>query len=188
MKNLRENETGAAIAETAITIMTFLLVILGIMQVTLVINAKFLVNYAAYCAARAGIVHNGDLKEMKRAAAMALTPFFASSKSLSSLGFGYLQALTSPALRVEILSPAPERFTDKYKKRFFPTLQRYGEVENDKTWLDENLLAVKVTYAYPLQIPLINQILSPLFQRVKISSIHRMRMQSDAFTPSKGTS
>lgn len=179
---LRKNETGAAIAETAITIPTFLIVILGIIQLTLVINAKLLVNYAAYCAARAGIVHNGDPNKMSQAAAAALTPLFAGAKNPFSLGRGYFRALTSPTLNVQILSPSLQRFEAGYQKRFFPTLKRYGEVENDKAWLDENLLVVKVTLDYPLQIPLINQILKPFLRRISISSLHRMRMQSDATT------
>lgn len=182
LAKIHHNETGAAIAETAITIPTFLIVILGIIQLTLVINAKLLVNYAAYCAARAGIVHNGDLNKMNQAAAVALTPLFTGSKNPFSSGGGYLQALASPALRVEILSPSSQRFEAGYQKRFFPTLKRYGEIENDKVWLDENLLVVKITLDYPLQIPLINQMLRPFLRRIPISSLHRMRMQSDAIT------
>ena len=58
--NYVENQEGAAASETAITIMTFLMIVLGIIQLAMVLNAKLLVNYAAYSAARAGIVHNGD--------------------------------------------------------------------------------------------------------------------------------
>jgi hypothetical protein len=183
--NLRRNETGAALAETAITIMTFLVVILGIIQMTLVINAKLMVNYAAYHAARAGIVYNGDQDRMNEAAAAALAPLFTGAPSLTSLALGYGRARAEMAislLQVEILSPSSARFRNDYRKRFFPEIQRYGEAPSDGAFLDDNLLTVKVTYYYPLRIPLINQILRPFFQRVKITSTYRMRMQSDAIT------
>lgn len=178
-EKFRGSETGAAIAETALTIMTFLIIILGIIQLTLAINTRLVVNYAAYQAARAGIVHNGDLKKMKTAAVVALSPILAGSADLPGLVQGLGEAQW---LNVKILSPSAARFQDNYKKRFFPELKRYGEAQNDQAWLDENLLVVKVTYHYPLRIPLINQMLSPFFHRIKISATHRMRMQSDAVT------
>lgn len=187
---LRRSETGAALAETAITIMTFLIIILGIIQISLVINAKLLVNYAAYCAARAGIVHNGEQRQMENAAALALSPLFTGSPSLAGVAQGYGRAqlellkgnLPFMGINVEILSPGPERFRDDYKKRFFPELQRYGEAPKDPSFLDDNLLVVRVIYFYPLRIPVINTLLSPFFKNVKLTSVHRMRMQSDAFT------
>lgn len=187
---LRRNETGAALAETAITIMTFLIVILGIIQVTLVINAKFMVNYAAYHAARAGIVHNGDKAHMKVAAAAALAPLFTGAPSLTSLAVGYGRARAEMALSlidVEIVSPAAGRFSKNYRKRFFPELQRYGDTPVDGAFLNDNLLTVRVTYYYPLKIPLINQILRPFIKRAKITSTYRMRMQSDAITEQGGS-
>jgi hypothetical protein len=184
LRKIRRSEQGAAAAETAITIMTFLIVILGIIQVTLAINAKLLVNYAAYCAARAGIVHNGDQQRMEQAVAVALTPLLAESDSPSALGLGYAKAQLNLALgllRIERLSPNSKRFQRDYDKRFFPEYTQYGGAPkgNDLAKLDENLLTVRVTYYFPLEVPLINQILRPIFHRVKISSTHRMRMQSD---------
>lgn len=187
---LRRSETGAALAETAITIMTFLIIILGLIQISLVINAKLLVNYAAYCAARAGIVHNGEQARMENAAALALSPLFTGSPSFAGVAQGYGRAqlelikgnLPFMGMRVEILSPGPERFREDYKKRFFPELQRYGETPKDPKFLDDNLLVVRVIYFYPLRIPVINTLLSPFFKNVKLTSVHRMRMQSDAFT------
>ena len=189
--NLRRDETGAALTETAITIMVFLMIILGIIQVTLVINAKLMVNYAAYHAARAGIVHNGRQEEMDKAAAAALAPLFSGAPNYASLALGYGQARGAVAIglvQVEILSPSAARFSSNYDKRFFPELNRYGEPPSDRALLDDNLLIVKVTYYYPLKIPLINQILRPFIHRVKITSTYRMRMQSDAITQQEGIS
>lgn len=179
------DEHGATAAETAITIMVFLTIVLGIIQLTLAIHAKLLVNYAAYCAARAGIVHNGDEERMKQAAAVALTPLFSGSDDLISLAEGYTVAANSPGLQVEILSPDPAvRFGTGYQKRFFPEVRKYDKATSasDVQHLDENLLKVKVTYRYFLRIPYIKDILSPVLNYVDISSTHQMRMQSDRFT------
>ena len=180
LTRLKKCEKGQALAETAITIMFFLLIVLGIIQLSMVMNAKFLVNYAAYCAARAGIVHNGDQGKMKQAAAFALTPLFSYSSDIDKLIIGYGKALIAANLgyylKVEIVSPDNNRFSSSYNKRFFPELKKYNQGFPE---LDNNLLVVKVTYDYPLEIPFINRILSPGSKKVKISSMCQMRMQSD---------
>jgi hypothetical protein len=180
-KKLRR-EDGATAAETAITIMTFLMIILGIIQITLAIHARLLVNYAAYCAVRAGIVHNGDQHEMEKAAATALLPLFSNTGDYSGLAAGYAKARLAVQLgliKVDVLSPNTSRF--KKDERFFPEISRYAEKQKGKDAQkpDQNLLVVKVTHYYRLEIPYINRILRPVFPYLKISSIHRMRMQSD---------
>jgi len=192
LKKIRCSEKGAAAAEAAITIMTFLIVILGIIQITLAINAKLLLNYAAYCAARAGIVHNGDQATMERAVAVAMAPLFARANGKAGLAAGYAEALLylnsgmkflPGFMQVERLAPNDNRFKSSYDKRFFPEYAKYGDAPkgNDLAKLNDNLLTVKVTYNFPLSIPVIKQILSPLpfLHHLKISSTHRMRMQSD---------
>lgn len=49
-------QSGAAAAEFVITIIPFLLLLFGVMQMALASMAKVLVSYAAFCAARAAIV------------------------------------------------------------------------------------------------------------------------------------
>lgn len=196
LKKLKRSEQGQALVETAVTIMAFLITVLGIIQLSLVMNAKLLTNYAAYCAARAGIVYNGSQQKMEQAAAMALAPLFA--KSFSTLPFGFAKAFGTAAisgevpevitdivgmgLSVKVLSPPPSRFASNYKGRFFPTLDYVFKSSED---LDDNLLKVEVTYHFPLEIPLVNTIMSPFFTlkpNAKIVSVCRMRMQSDALS------
>ena len=73
LKRFHANQTGQAMAETAITILLFLMLILGIMQLSLMFNAKLMVKYAAYCAARSAIVYSADMDRAKRAAQIACT-------------------------------------------------------------------------------------------------------------------
>jgi hypothetical protein len=182
IKKVGTDEKGQAFAETAIVITVFLMIVVGIIQFSLVMNAKFLVNYAAHCAARAGIVHNGNADKMKQAAAVALAPLF--TKSRRGHALGYLRAYLSDndKLKVEIVSPEPARFSADYSKdnrykRFFPVLKKYSDGYSE---LDNNLLIVKVIYDFPLEVPFINRIMSPQNLSLKIASTCQMRMQSDS--------
>ncbi len=55
--------------ETVLIFPLLLLLIMGIIQMALMCNAKAVVNYAAFCAARAGAVEGGDRTENIRVAA-----------------------------------------------------------------------------------------------------------------------
>lgn len=59
-----------------IAAITFLFVILGVIQLAMILNAYSLVKYAAYNAARAGIVHGGDQAVMEEAVRLSLLPVF----------------------------------------------------------------------------------------------------------------
>jgi hypothetical protein len=174
-------EKGQALAETAIVIMTFLILVLGIIQLSMVMNAKMMTNYAAYCAARAGTLYNGNPSMMNDAAATALIPCFAWNTHTLFSGWvsANYAAMAGINLKVEILSPGPERFASNYRERFFPTLDRGFQTEPERRM---NLLRVKVTYRFPLTIPLINTFMQPFFTdqpRIKMSSVCEMHMQSD---------
>lgn len=176
----QKDENGQALAELALTILVFLMIILGIIQLSMVMNAKSLTNYAAYCAARAGIVHNGNMTRMRQAAAVALTPLFTKSSSFGGLALGYgrafMHASVGAFLNVSIVSPGGGRFSSGNRDRFFPTLRpTMGSLRQ----LNNNVLVVRVTYWYPLEIPFINKIMSPFLKRVRIVSTCQMRMQSD---------
>lgn len=73
MRKSSFSEEGQAMVETLIVLIPVVFLILLIMQVALMYNAKLITNYAAFCAARAGCVYNADGKKMRRAAALALT-------------------------------------------------------------------------------------------------------------------
>jgi hypothetical protein len=194
LKRFIKDEKAAAAAETALTILIFLMLVLGIIQMALMFNAKLMLNYAAYNAARAGIVHNGDLSEMRKAVAVSLAPLFTNKGGTSSLVIGYVKALAATSIglgglrliNVEIVSPGANRFRSDYSGHFFPIYDTKFTNAND---LRENLLVVRVTWWYKLEIPFVSQFFSffspfgishPLFRRAKIVSMCRMRMQSDA--------
>jgi hypothetical protein len=51
-----EDESGATIAEFILVAPLLLMLLLAIMQIALIVQAKFVVNYAAFCAVRSAIV------------------------------------------------------------------------------------------------------------------------------------
>ena len=66
MKSFFKDTKAQAMVESAIVLPVFLMVIFSILQIGLVFNAKFLMNYAAYSACRIGIVRSADENEMKK--------------------------------------------------------------------------------------------------------------------------
>ncbi|WP_341868169.1 TadE/TadG family type IV pilus assembly protein [Corallococcus carmarthensis] len=60
--------------ETAIVLPLFVFLLLGILQLGLMHQARLLTKYAAYKAVRAGSLHNGNVEMMERAALAVLLP------------------------------------------------------------------------------------------------------------------
>ncbi len=72
--------------EAAIVMPMMVFLTLGILQLTMVQHAKLMTEYAAYQAARAGIVWNGNPVRMHDAAVIALLPTFGRTDSLARIG------------------------------------------------------------------------------------------------------
>jgi uncharacterized protein (UPF0333 family) len=70
------NEHGQALVEFLFVSITFLFVILGVIQLSMILNAYSLVRYSAYNAARAAIVHSGNQEKMEEAARISLLATF----------------------------------------------------------------------------------------------------------------
>ena len=72
--------------EAAIVMPMMVFLTLGILQLTMVQHAKLMTEYAAYQAARAGIVWNGNPMRMHDAAVIALLPTFGRTDTLTRIG------------------------------------------------------------------------------------------------------
>lgn len=68
------HQSGQAAVESAIVMPLMVFLCLGIIQLTMIQHAKLMTEYAAYQAARAGIVWNGNNERMHDAAIVALLP------------------------------------------------------------------------------------------------------------------
>jgi hypothetical protein len=72
----RRREGGQALIEAAIVMPLMVFLILGVIQLVMMQHAKIMTEYAAFTAARAGIVWNADPGIMQSAAIIALMPTY----------------------------------------------------------------------------------------------------------------
>lgn len=79
-------DSGQAAVESAMVMPLMVFMCLGIIQLTMMQHARILTEYAAYQAARAGIVWNGNNERMHDAAIMALLPTMGRTDSFLKVG------------------------------------------------------------------------------------------------------
>ena len=165
-KFARMDERGQGMVEFLFVAITFLFTILGIIQLAMALNAYSLVQYAAYNAARAGIVHNGSKERMQEAARLSLVATFPHhGRADHRRGFteNYLAALDTdqddslthqgvPITDVKILHK------DAYNCGNVVTFDDYLQSAN-------SLLTVQVVHHYELVIPLVNRIVYSIYDR-----------------------
>jgi hypothetical protein len=79
-------QSGQAAVESALVMPLMVFLGLGIIQLTMMQHAKLMTEYAAYNAARTGIVWNGNNERMHDAAIMSLLPTMGRTDTLFNLG------------------------------------------------------------------------------------------------------
>jgi hypothetical protein len=184
----KPTQRGAGLVETIVALPTLLLLVTTLWQAALVYRAKSSVNYAAFEAARAGSVGQAREADIRAAFHKALIPYYGGGRTLQELTDTYARLITDAdpaALRVQIISPTQESFTDYAS----PALRtRYGVQEpvlpnvgldrlacprdvpgcnadpqrnqSGQTLLDANLLKLRVTYGIPRdkQVPIAGRV------------------------------
>jgi hypothetical protein len=81
----RVGDSGQVALEAALILPLVIVLGLGILQLAALQQARILTEYAAFQAARAGIVWNGNNERMRDAASMALLPTFGRTDTLAQL-------------------------------------------------------------------------------------------------------
>ena len=71
---LQRGQSGQVAVETALIIPLYVFLILGILQLGLIAQARVMAKYAAYRAVRVGAMHNASVKAMEAAALFHLMP------------------------------------------------------------------------------------------------------------------
>jgi uncharacterized membrane protein (UPF0127 family) len=175
---------GATLVEAILVFPTLLFAVLVVLQTGFAYYAKSNLNYATFEAARAGSVNNASVSSITLAFQKALLPYYGGGTTEQELGDTARKAagdLGNAALRIEILSPTKESFSDfnspqlqaklKTDQRVIPNsgleqLQCPRDVPGCKsdpktnasgqTLLDANLLKLRITYGIPKgkQMPL----------------------------------
>jgi TadE-like protein len=164
-------ESGQAVVEAAIVLPLCLVLILCTIQLAQLQQARVLLEYAAFNAARAGIVHDGenDAKgtagPMHDAAALSLLSNFGRTDGFAALTRTWVQfrahetiltATRLPLLQVSVLNPRRADFA-----RFGAHLDGQ-EIDFDDVRpqaADANLLSIDVRYLYELRIPFANKLI-----------------------------
>jgi hypothetical protein len=79
-------QRGQVAVEAALVLPLMTFMVLGIIQLTMMQHAKLMTEYAAYQAARAGVVWNGNNERMHDAAVVALLPTLGRTDDILQLG------------------------------------------------------------------------------------------------------
>ncbi len=164
----KSDQSGQAMVEFVLSVISFLFCILGVIQLALALNAYTLVRYAAYNAARAGIVHGGDLGQMREAARISLLAIFPRHGRADHLrGFteNYLGALATDQnpINTQFLEPITQvRIIDNNALPSGKVVTFDDPVEGENA-----IITVQVVHRYELVIPLVNRIIYYIYQRIR---------------------
>lgn len=173
----RARESGQAVVEAAIILPAMIFLILCAIQLTQLQQARIMVEYAAFNAARAGIVHNMDNGKsngvsdgpMRNAAVFSILPTFGQTQSVTAIGKAKLQyevqdtilrALGLPQVRVAVLNPHVADF-NKWG----------GHLNGQEIDFDDmrpqaapaTLLSLQVRYLYEMKVPFANKMVQSIW-------------------------
>ena len=174
---------GQAMVETLVVLFVALLLLLGIVQFGLIYNAKITLNYAAFEAARAGALNYADKRAIEYALAVGLSPIYTSVDPADS-SMDKVKAVQVARDRlyedeisngrfacIQRINPAPSHFAGNIHGIADNTGLFVGQrlIPNDHlryrsalpkgsppvSIQDANLLKLRVTYCYPMYVPII---------------------------------
>ena len=210
-------QQGSAMIEFAVVGPIITLLGLATLQYGMLFFAKNQYNHASFMAARAGSTGNATFSKIQDAYARALIPLYAKGTSPADLqkAFDAAKAEVSANSNIEVLNPTAESFADfndaalqevlgiTGKSRVIPngglafrhaSVVRSGSGQNIQ---DANLLKLRITHGFKLQVPLMGLIYSKYLawldtgsssfntamikdQRVPVVTHVTLQMQSDA--------
>jgi len=178
-------ESGQAAVEAALIVPMMVFMVLGIIQLSMMHHARLMTEYAAYRAARAGIVNHGHCTMMRNSAFVALLPTLGPPQTVNLVGAkgrtdtllnalllyksytmpgatanqSYMPGL--PITKVEVLNPKKSQLTQLFNT-YGSHLDRkeidFDDIRDDRV-VEGNLLSVRVTYFYNMRIPFANKLI-----------------------------
>jgi hypothetical protein len=177
MPGVLRSEEGQAVVEAAIVLPAVVLLILMTLQLAMLQQARLLADYAAFAAARTGIVHNGDNGQGNRgtdgpmhdAAVFVLLPTYGRTDSFTALAATAarfkaddlaLTAMGLPQVRVVVLNPVAADFKT-YGGHLDGQEIDFDDVRPGAT--DATQLSLQVRYLYELRVPLANKAIQGLW-------------------------
>ena len=191
-------ESGQALVEAALILPAMIFLILCMFQLTLLQQARIMVEYAAFNAARAGVVHNanngakgpigGVDGPMRDAAVWSILPSFGRTDSFTTLGAAKvkyeahdlaLRALGLPQIRVAVLNPHVADFN-----ALGAHLNRQ-EIDFDDVRPQAQaatLLSLQVRYLFELKVPFANKMVQSIWLASQVGLL-RLWQGSDLTSP-----
>lgn len=169
---------GASMVEFTIVAPIITLLGLALLQYGMLFFAKNQINHASFMAARAGSMANAKLDVIANTYTKALIPLYGGGRNTAELAESYAKAYAdlnlTPNLRIEMLNPTQESFTDWGEdpqirkkhggKRAIPNgglaHRKSSDVKNNsgQNIQDANLLKLKITQGYLPKVPFVNTI------------------------------
>jgi predicted RNA-binding protein YlqC (UPF0109 family) len=202
-------QRGGATAEFLFAAPALLLLGMSGMQALFFYDAKNTLSYAAFEAAREGAVTHAQTGNMRRELAVRLSPIFggdgSSTEAVESMAEAMVEVHNPLFTKIQVLNPTKEAFDDFGVKN---SENNKTEIPNDNLKFrsrqvgsssgvniqDANILKVKVTYGYKLEVPIINAILPSVLKwtdpgniayyaagRIPVTAVATVRMQSPAW-------
>jgi Flp pilus assembly protein TadG len=180
-------ESGQAAVEAALIIPMMVFMVLGIIQLGMMYQARLMTEYAAYRSARAGIVNHGHCDNMRYAALFAVLPTLGPTPSgqpgrvdtldrainvyaeYAAAGMNSPELFHIPKelekLRVEVLNPKKSQLSGLFAN--YGDAMKAQEIDyddvRDDTIVAANLLTVRITYFYEMRIPFANWLIHGWF-------------------------
>jgi hypothetical protein len=162
-------EDGQALVEAALVLPTTLFAILATVQLTQLQQARILAESAAFAAARAGIVMNGDPARMLDAATLALLPAVGPTDSIAAMAETLVRFKARDAvlerfglrqLRVVVRNPVSADFAS------FGQHLRGEEIDFDDVRpaaSEATLLSLQLCFLSEMRVPFVNKLLQALW-------------------------
>lgn len=138
LRRLR-GSSGQVEVETAVVMPAVVFILLGLMQMGMLHQARLFAEYAAYRAVRSGVVKNADVKEMEKAGLAAALPVLSRNTELT--GGGGMEVLDRTS--------TPGEWREKWYKQGFGSF--LGDIGLQNRMPDTGLEYVDVKICHPLQ-------------------------------------
>src|SRR5919201_740010 len=173
MSPMRRGEHGQALVEAAIVLPAMIVLLLVALQLTQLQRARILVDHAAFAAARAGIVMNGDPGKMRDAAILAVLPGVGATDSAAALvntlaRFTAEEAALAPfgleQMRVHVHNPVARDF-QIWGQHLHGDEIDFDDVRPGAT--DATLLSLQIRWLYELKVPFANRLLQTIWMAAK---------------------
>lgn len=178
-------DRGQALVETAIVMPLYVFLILGILQLGLMHQARLITKYAAYKAVRAGALANADKGAMETAALAALLPLLSQSQNSAEqilpVDSGMKMATKWPRFMLNIYPDLPfGKIATVHVCG--PTSGEAGGSGGETNFDDpaqagtgnRTKLRVEVEFLYRMPIPFANAVIYALAAGQEVSSVMRM--------------